>query len=130
MNVKAQPVKFTHDYERLQYFVKLYMQYAKAGKVALAVQCIGKIKANHPILFRLQLATVNYLIKNSKILFKMKREELYCERERVDRAVYILLYGRCKLKHDSKTLGIKMGIGYVFNEEALFVRDSHELAGL
>ena len=31
----------------------------------------------------------------------MKGEELYVERERVDKAVYILLYGRCKLKKDS-----------------------------
>lgn len=25
LNIKAQPAKFTHDFERLQYFVKLYM---------------------------------------------------------------------------------------------------------
>ena len=53
MNMKAQPVKFTHDFERLQYFVKLYQQFAKAGKITNAIQCISKIKANHPILFRL-----------------------------------------------------------------------------
>ena len=54
----------------------------------------------------------------------MKGEELYCERERVDKAVYILLYGRCKLKKEGETLGIKMGIGYVFNEESLFQESS------
>ena len=97
---KAQPVSFTHDYERLQYFVRLYSQFVQTGKVTPASQCITKIKANHPILFRLKQSAVNYLVKNSKILFKLKGEELYCERERVDKAVYILLYGRCKLKKE------------------------------
>ena len=92
--------------------------------MALAVQIINKIKANHPILFRLRLATVSYLIKNSTILFKMKGERIYSEDKRVDQAVYILLYGRCKLKKSSKTLGIKMGIGYVFNEESLFPHEN------
>ena len=54
MNVKINPVKFQHDFDKLKYFVKLYQQYVLSGKVQLAEQCISRIKANHPIFFRLQ----------------------------------------------------------------------------
>ena len=47
------------------------------NKIAPALQCINKIKANHPILFRLKHASVNYLIKNSEILFKTRKEQVY-----------------------------------------------------
>lgn len=35
----------------------------------------------------------------------------------MDNGVYMLLYGLCKLKNGNKTMGEKMGIGYVFNEQ-------------
>jgi hypothetical protein len=47
--------------------------------------------------------------------------------KRVDKAVYILLYGKTKFKLLNKTFGQKMGIGYVMNEESLFARYKHEL---
>lgn len=120
-------MKFTHDFEKLKYFVKLYQTYALAGKIMNAEQCISKIKANHPILSRLTNATVNYLIKNCQILFKMEKEQTYKFGKKVDKAVYILLYGKTKFKLMKKTFGPKMGIGYVMNEESLFARYKHEL---
>ena len=50
----------------------------------------------------------------------MAKEDVYKYGQRVDKAIYILLYGRCKMKFDKKVFGHKMGSGYVFNEEALF----------
>ena len=102
MNVKVAPLKFSHDLEKLKYFTKLYSSYASAGKIINAEQCISKIKANHPILFRLQHSTVSYLVKNSQILFKLAQEKVYKYGSKVDQAVLILLYGRCKMKFDRK----------------------------
>jgi len=36
----------------------------------------------------------------------------------------ILLYGHCKMKNVKVDIGPKMGIGYVFNEEALFTEEN------
>ena len=41
--------------------------------------------------------------------------------------MYILLFGRCKMKFDRKTFGLKMGTGYTFNEETLFEKWHEEL---
>ena len=123
-------MKFTHDFEKLKYFVKMYQTYALAGKIMNAEQCISKIKANHPVLSRLTTATVNYLIKNCQILFKVQKEHVYKVGKRVDKAVYVLLYGKTKFKLGQKkggTFGPKMGIGYVMSEETLFARYKHDL---
>jgi len=55
----------------------MYQGYVLGGKVNLAEQCINKIKANHPILSRLRVATVNYLVKRCQILFKLPKEHVY-----------------------------------------------------
>ena len=81
-------------------------------------------------MFRLTTATVTYLIKHSQILFKVENEEVYSKEQRVDKGVYLLLYGRCKLKVDDRMMGIQMGIGYVFNEESLFAKDRYERANM
>lgn len=48
----------------------------------------------------------------------------------MDKAVYVLLYGKTKFKLGQKkggTFGPKMGIGYVMSEETLFARYKHDL---
>jgi len=77
LNIKVTPVKFSHDSEKLKYFTKMYQQYVLGGKVKFAEQCINRIKANHPILSRLQVVTVNYLVKRCQILFKLPEEHVY-----------------------------------------------------
>ena len=50
--------------------------------------------------------------------------------QKVDKAVYILLYGNCKMVHNKKMIGPKMGLGYVFNEEALFAENKAALSSM
>ena len=69
---------------------------------------------------------MHYLIKNSQIVFKNAKEQLYGNGSRVDKAVYILLYGRCKMKLNNNVIGHIMGIGYIFNEHVLFPRNRKE----
>lgn len=118
--IKANPNKFSWDFEKLKYFTNLYQQYALGGKVLLAEQCISRIKANHSVLSRLTVASTTYLVKNCQILFKLPNERVYKQGDRLDKAVLLLLYGRTKLMNGDKKMGPKMGIGYVFNEEAFF----------
>ena len=120
LSIKTSPARFNYDFDKLKYFTNLYQSHAMKGKVTLAEQCISRIKANHSVLSRLTIASVSYLIKNSQILFKLPREQVYRQRNRLDQAVLLLLYGRCKLINNDTQMGPKMGIGYVFNEEAFF----------
>ena len=39
-----------------------------------------------------------------------------------------MLYGQCKMMNNKKMLGHKMGLGYVFNEHALFAQSKAELS--
>ena len=125
--VKAAPIKFMQDYEKLRHYTQMYSTHVQAGKIVQAEACISKIKANHPILFRLQNSTCQYLIKHSRIHFLVEKETLYNYGQRFERAIYILLFGRCKMKFDRKTFGLKMGTGYTFNEETLFEKWHEEM---
>lgn len=131
LSLKANPMKNEkQEQEKLKYYTKQYQDHALAGNVTLAEQSIRKIKANHPILSRLQYATVQYLVKSSRILFKAgSNQTIYNQGSRVEQSVYILLYGRCSMRlteQDAKKahgIGHKMGLGYVFNEESLFANE-------
>lgn len=68
----------------------------------LAEQCISRIKANHSVLSRLTIASVTYLIKNSQILFRTPKEHVYRRKEKLDKSVLLLLYGRCKLMNGDR----------------------------
>ena len=68
------------------------------------------------------------MVKNSKIIFRVAKESVYKTNGKVEPQVLILLYGRCKLRKGKDKIGPKMGIGYVFNEEALFVEDVKQLS--
>ena len=56
-HTKVAPIKFMQDYEKLKHYTQLYSTFVQAGKILKAESCISKIKANHPILFRLQQST-------------------------------------------------------------------------
>ena len=68
------------------------------------------------------------MVKNCQLLFKIKKEKVYVKSQKVDKAVYILLYGSCKMVLNKKMIGHKMGLGYIFNEEALFAENKAELS--
>ena len=53
----------------------------------------------------------------------MPDEAVYTCGQRSERCIYILLFGRCKMKLDDKNFGTKMGAGYTFNEQVLFEKD-------
>ena len=120
---------------KLQLYAKQYQANVIAGKVIQAEQSIRKMKANHPILSRLTISSVQYLIKNSQVLFKAgANEPIYRASQPVERSVYILLYGHCVMKlranknaSSDDEIGPPMGLGYVFNEEALFITSESAL---
>lgn len=121
---KPQQVNSNVEEEIKQGFFELRQKFTPEDKSSIYVSHVV-LKEKHPLLKKVELATIQQILVDASILYVTKEQALYKE-EATDQLVYFVLFGRFYLqathKGELKVIG-KTNIGWVLGEEVLFDRN-------